>query len=1320
MSGPIFVGQHGAQGSMSAEHHHDVIQYSPGGVVEGGPRSGGGSSEAKGGCGLALYRMGEAGIDLFTGKYVDATGKTEVVHAEVFLPPTASDRFRALVIPEPLRLFAAADDFETETIRSRGSSTRNKANHLRDGRGRFLLDGEGNPILTPEAEDRIRASISGNVRWIDTIIALPLALSREARIGIAGEYAEERALLGECGLYAVHDKPGNGHLHLISFIRGVRGDEFETSKLQHRSSPTRRWGDLMRMRALGADLQNRALALAGYDLRTDHRSFEDQGIHLLPTTHEGPGVHAAGSSRSGQSNADRRLANARTLKRRPEIILDELDSKHAVLTQASIEAALARRMPSAAREWITSAAAVLATSGHVRRIGRAADGTALLQHEGTAKAADALRASATGLAASTECAVKDPGFMPALRADERAGRLTGKRVEDLDLLLRGGDCVVAALEPARSRKQALGKALDAWDKEGRQRLGIAPTPGAARILSAEIGCPALPVLDIAPAPTRRLPRLDTPSRIPEGSVLLIDEAEALDIRTMARISAAASSRKAKLVLLADPAALRSWDAGAALRIVASAAPTISLLREAERRGSCATALAMVQEGRPLDAAKALMPDGRLSFADDFEAVAEAALAFHAEARAAGRTAFVAVSTREQARRLNAVLRPSAETHVPDHAAEVRENPHKAALEDPDARLAHVPKPGPRRPGELPPAVRRHRLRNVPQLDVAGIRRGGEVLLPDHLRLGMDDRHADPHDGLRRPLHHGLSAEERLVDRPGRKTPPLPVRAGDRLALPTNVLGEQPVRAGGCGTAAGFDGEDLVIDLDDGRRIRLSTRFPIAIEHGWAAASHLGIRMDADRIAIAILDRRIDRQTASRLLSRAREDAMIVADASAVPSLAPLVEALGRDGARVLSPEAEAEAREGKDTEAVRRYMDLDREAERIHAGIWTRTGHPESDPDWARYATLDAERREAARLLVAGKKAHRAAASALRAEWGVIERHARAGAHPPVLSMGILRQRHPDLGEADLLALRARLAAKAREGIDEASRGLIDRLMHSADLHRSLYAGIRKESGGAPSSTHRDHPLCDRVRAGRNAMAAAMLRDPALFRPALAARGRRWRDIERWAAAHEREAIAAIWRTGPDAEAMRHLDGYAAARSDASWEAARKGAAEPHAIRRNHEADAAMRTGSGLLRRASEIGIAGRPLEAHALSGRISRLIDEHAAARATGNPAAPVIAAELAGTADAGTLRRHGIDDRSQILRDAAEFERRVPARERSMLASLPKLTESQRDDAALRWTADPLFSAWMDRTAPDAAAGLRTRADVLRADRGIERSRT
>nr|WP_231920815.1 AAA family ATPase [Magnetospirillum sp. XM-1] len=1137
---------------------------------------------------------------------------------------------------------------------------------------------------------------------------------------MAREFAEERALLGECGLFAVHDKPGNGHFHLQTFIRGIQGDEFATSKLEHRTSPTRRWGDLMRARALGADIQNRALALAGYDLRTDHRSFEDQGIRLLPTTHEGPGFHAEGSSRSGQSNADVRRSNARTLTRHPEIILKELDSKHAVITQASIASALSRRMPSAPPEWISSAAAVLATSDHVRRIGRAADGTPLLRHEETEKVAGALRAAATRLAAATECAALDPGLMPALRADERAGRLSEKRVEDLDLLLRGGDCVVAAIEPARSRKLALGKALDAWDKEGRQRLGIAPTPGAARILSAEIGCQALAVLDLAPAPTRRLPRLDTPSRIPEGSILLIDEAEAYDIRTMARISAAASSRKAKMVLLADPAALRSNDAGAALRVVASAVPTVSLLAEAERRSSCAAALAMVQEGRPLDAAKALMPDGRLSFADGFEAVAEAALAFHAEARAAGRTAFVAVSTREQAQRLNAVLRPPAETHVPDRAAEIRENPHKAALEDPDARHSHVPKPGPRRPGILPPAVRRNRLRNVPQLDVAGIRRGGEVLLPDHLRVGMDDGDADPHDGLRRPLHHGLSAEERLIERPGRKTTPLPVRAGDRLALPTDILGGQPVRAGSCGTAAGFDGEDLVINLDDGRRIRLSTRFPIAIEHGWAAASHLGIRMDADRVAIAVLDRRIDRQTASRLLSRAREDAMIVADASAVPSLGPLVEAIGRDGARVLSPEADAEAREGKDTAAVRRYMDIDREAERIHAGIWTRTGQPETDPDWPRYAVLDAERRDAARLLVAAKQENRAAASALRAEWGVIERHARNGASPRILSMKALRTRHPGLGEAELREMRIRLAAEAREGIDAPSRDLIGRLMSSADLHRSLHARIREESGGAPSSAHRDHALCARVRAGRNAMAAAMLRDPALFRPALAARSRRWRDIERWAAAHERDRMAAIWRAGPDAAAMRHLDAYAEARSDASWEAARKGAVEPHALRRNHEADAAMRTESGLLRRAPEIGLPAKALEAHALSGRISSLIDEHAAARASGNPAAPAIAFDLVQRADARTLRRHGIADRSQLLLDAAEFERRVPARERSMLVSLPKLPESQRDEAALRWTADPLFSAWMDRTAPAAAADLRARADVLRADRGFERSRT
>ena len=45
---------------------------------------------------------------------------------------------------------------------------------------------------------------------------------------------------------------------------------------------------LKEMRAAWAEIQNHHLAKHGHDISVDHRSFEELGINVIPSTHRGP------------------------------------------------------------------------------------------------------------------------------------------------------------------------------------------------------------------------------------------------------------------------------------------------------------------------------------------------------------------------------------------------------------------------------------------------------------------------------------------------------------------------------------------------------------------------------------------------------------------------------------------------------------------------------------------------------------------------------------------------------------------------------------------------------------------------------------------------------------------------------------------------------------------------------------------------------------------------------------------------------------------------------------------------------------------------
>ncbi|MGO7036578.1 MobQ family relaxase, partial [Rhizobium ruizarguesonis] len=169
-------------------------------------------------------------------------------------------------------------------------------------------------------------------------IALPHELSAEQRLALTRAFAEDLAnRYGAAVDFAIH-RPGgasdirNSHAHLMMTTREVRETGLGDKTLLEREN---RWLlanhlppsqlQLKDLRQAWEHLANRHLAMAGHDIRIDHRSHLEAGLTIAPTEHVG--VHATQIDRQGgevsRVRIDRQSAdrNAETIRRRPDEIL---------------------------------------------------------------------------------------------------------------------------------------------------------------------------------------------------------------------------------------------------------------------------------------------------------------------------------------------------------------------------------------------------------------------------------------------------------------------------------------------------------------------------------------------------------------------------------------------------------------------------------------------------------------------------------------------------------------------------------------------------------------------------------------------------------------------------------------------------------------------------------------------------------------------------------------------------------------------------------------------------------------------------------------
>ena len=142
-------------------------------------------------------------------------------------------------------------------------------------------------------------------------------------------------------------------------------------------------------------------------------------------------------------------------------------------------------------------------------------------------------------------------------------------------ITRSGDAVSVIVGPAGSGKsRALGTARRAWEADGYEVRGLAPSAMAAGVLTEEAGIDADTVAKFLVENERA--RVEPGWPLEPGQVVIVDEAGMVATADLVRLIDLAKQARAKVVLVGDPAQLGPVNAGGLFRLLATDALAATL------------------------------------------------------------------------------------------------------------------------------------------------------------------------------------------------------------------------------------------------------------------------------------------------------------------------------------------------------------------------------------------------------------------------------------------------------------------------------------------------------------------------------------------------------------------------------------------------------------------------------------------------------------------------------------------------------------------------------------------------------------------------
>ena len=389
------------------------------------------------------------------------------------------------------------------------------------------------------------------------LIALPVELTPEQQRELLLSHLNDNFVsLGMVADVCVHrEDPGNPHAHIMLTMRELTPDGFAKHK-------QRDWNDhdlCMFWDAQWEQRLNNDLALYGHEARVSWRSYEEQGIKLEPTVHEGTtkgrvdGREVVGKLQ--EQNAEARFSNGEKILADPTIATHALTQKQATFTRRQLGQWIEKNVDLSQQEAVKLVTLDPEKNPELVTLGKDARGNIRYTTKEFQQTEQRMIDNAKAMAARQGHFVSDAkqrgvGIYQSLSADQRAA---------YHYIMEPRDIAVVQGRAGTGKSYMLDAAREAWQKQGYSVIGAALAGKAADGLQRDTHIKSGTLDSRLNAWERGTDQLTN------RDVLVIDEAGMLDTRKLDRAIAYARIAGAKVVLVGDDRQLQPIMAGAAMR-----------------------------------------------------------------------------------------------------------------------------------------------------------------------------------------------------------------------------------------------------------------------------------------------------------------------------------------------------------------------------------------------------------------------------------------------------------------------------------------------------------------------------------------------------------------------------------------------------------------------------------------------------------------------------------------------------------------------------------------------------------------------------------
>jgi ATP-dependent exoDNAse (exonuclease V) alpha subunit len=356
-------------------------------------------------------------------------------------------------------------------------------------------------------------------------ISLPVELTNDERIDLLRDFlgAEfvAKGMIADVGIRRT--KLGNPNAHVLLTLRAATGAGFGPKMRQWNGK-----SNLMNWRASWARRANLHLARAGHRMRIDHRTLDEQQIELTPARKTGVArppqkIEELPEHLQARFAEQRRIAHANgaAIIEDPAIAIRALAHQRRSFTRAQLSQFLGSRTDGDAQH-DAALAAIMACSELIALSSAAAGATQYTSR-------DLIEAEKSLMRRALTLAARRSGAAPLKASDAAQMPAAWPRPlrDAFSYLISAGDFKAAALL-GEEQTELLPAARAHWHAHGRR------------------------VLDGVPHAHEAL--------LAKDDVVVVGDAEMIDLKSLERILAAAERARAKLVLVADTAQLQAMGA----------------------------------------------------------------------------------------------------------------------------------------------------------------------------------------------------------------------------------------------------------------------------------------------------------------------------------------------------------------------------------------------------------------------------------------------------------------------------------------------------------------------------------------------------------------------------------------------------------------------------------------------------------------------------------------------------------------------------------------------------------------------------------------